>query len=535
MTSKYNLYADYLYEIIEKNKEVFKEFERQSDNVNNNYNLNLNLLDEYAKKNPCITSCFEFIKNFYSEYTFIDKRYIKRMLYDNLYSVLEFIEDHDRFPIIVIPNYYLVKSNFFFTLYFMYSLQQLDIKIQKVYIEFCENQPSQLSNSLFSFHNSGSGNTYSYIDKSLYTIQNILCIICDDYLYSGSQMLGTLGYKSRQNNHYDSNFPSNFKLYINCIGFTKFSFDRIKNILPRNDKDSIIIGIEDRKNSPLGRMYFNNYKKSISEIIVNKYKLEELSNYSNLKSHKKKDFVSNFIQKLIFEADVFILTKTKINNVITINIKSILHDFFVKLNQIYIDRVTLTYLFFKYPDYASTFGYLCGLNLFVKEEEYYIIEGFKEICGGISFYYNHLLNDNIISSYFNENEIELLKTKWDNLEEEDLNFSNKPIKFRKCINSNNSKWYKLIKKNFNNSHSKNSNFTCNDYCIKSFYKTIKWIDVDNSEINIRSELEKCIYTGLKKKKIQSQSLNANQNRNQVKSINTYKSKINTKNQSLNTV
>jgi hypothetical protein len=379
-------------------------------------------------------------------------------------------------------------------------------------------------------------NNYHYIDESLKNIGNILCIICDDYLYSGSQMLDTLGYKYRQYSKIYSRFPSNFKLYINCIGFTKFSFDRIKSILSSDNKDSIIIGIEDRKNSLHGRMYFNDYKKSISEIIVNKYKLEELSDYSNLKSHnKKKDFVSNFITKLIFEADVFILTKTEINNIITINIKSILHDFFEKLQEIYIDKVTLTYLFFKYPDYASTFGYLCGLNLFVKEEEYYVIEGFKEICGGISFYDNHSLNDNIISLYFNEDEIELLKTKWDNLEEEDLNFSNKPIKFRKCINSNNSKWYKLIKKNFNNSNFKNNNFTCHDYCIKSFYKTIKWIDVDNSEINMLDNLEKCISTGLiKKGKIQIQSLNKNinqvkkQNNNQILSINTNQCKINNK-------
>ena len=41
-----------------------------------------------------------------------------------------------------------------------------------------------------------------------------------------------------------------------------------------------------------------------------------------------------------------------------------------------LEKITMTYLFFKYPDYASTMQNLCGFNLFNTESKYYIIQNF---------------------------------------------------------------------------------------------------------------------------------------------------------------
>lgn len=463
MTSKSKKYAKYLYKLIDKNILLFENFAYTEFQE---YPLNLEKLDYYKSHNFSLRKCFNFIKDFYSNYTYISHKQTKKILLNNVYNINEFLTKYSFTPIIILPNDSIRKSNLFFTLYFMYLYREIFDIIEHVFSSIYSSEDSLFTYSLSS---------YFYKNWNMNINMNILGIICDDFLYSGTQLFQHLHQFSYSNRKVKISTPDKFKFYINCIGSTKYAFDKIK----QGFKEGNIL-ISDTKYIKL--------PLSINDIIETKYR-KPIHNktYSNM----------NILRDLIFENDIFILVK--INE--EIQIKSILEPFYNLLKQSEIDRKTMTYLFCKYPDYASTFDILCGFNLFMNTEDYYII---NKIKNHMIFYNSYIKNNkktnfkiaikyinnsNFIhfinfntKTVFTDSEIESLHTQWGNLES--LNLINNNISFKQCIYNKSDEWYSLLD---NCTYKDNTKFsTCTDYCFTPFYKELKWTNIDNTNININS-------------------------------------------------
>ena len=249
MTKNNKLYANILYEIIDKNNHIFTNFE----NDILDYSLDLDLLDKYILENQYLKKCFVFLKDLLSNYTYIDKQTTINILNENCNKINKIINDNNKIPIIIIPNNSFKKSNFFFTLYFMYLFKtKNNIIIEYVFYDFYKKQSeNSLNDTLFYISN----NICQYYNDDM-NKNNYLAIICDDFIYSGSQMCEFI----KCDSYIKINFPNNFNIYINCIGCSNKGYELIKKIY----KDDIIISDE---------IYYKN-QLSINDIIKHKYNIE---------------------------------------------------------------------------------------------------------------------------------------------------------------------------------------------------------------------------------------------------------------------
>jgi hypothetical protein len=241
--------------------------------------------------------------------------------------------------------------------------------------------------------------------------------------------------------------PDEFVFYICCIGTTENAKKLIKSKFIKSE-DKIIF------NSKYNSKY-NIKSLTLTEIFKTK-----LWNNKNI-------FNKSSIEKIFLENDIFILV-IEDNE---IKIKSILHE--IAISCIYNpDKLTMTYLFCKYPDYASTITKLCGFNIFTKEKEYYIIKDANKRVINYNFEKNNYIH------YFSE-----YMNKSNNLEKILKNIINTDNNLIKCINNNTYKFYGLIN---NIDYKKINNNKINNYdlkCIDSFYKKIDWMNKKKEIIN----------------------------------------------------
>jgi hypothetical protein len=481
--------AQILYDIIDSNIPYFLNFENLENPeppFNIDYSFNYELLDSYKENNLCLSSCFDLIKDLFSV-KYIDRETTITILKENCVKIKQIIDRENSIPIVLIDNCEFSKSNFFFTLYFLYLYRQAYEPIQFVSIGIINNRYKKIENALFNIRYSGMSANYAF--DNLHKPSNFLGIICDDFMYSGSQMEDFIIDKRTQEfAKVKISLPRNFKLFINCIGCTQFALNRITRKID-NFEEKFIMSDE----------IYNKQILNIKDIILEKY--PESGEF---------DTVENFLKYLCWKHDVFILKKKETGEII---VSSMLYNFiknyFLEAN---LDRITMIYLFFKYPDYASTMQNLCGINLLNTELDYYVIPNFGNRVvndyGGIvplstSFmplltpltttphvYIEHYQKynkekipfDNIngeinIEKIFTEEEINLLVDNLGNhLKEIEIN----GLKFQKCENTYTGPKQSLIK---NCDLPEDPAILECDKCIMPFYKTIKWLnpfgDADN--------------------------------------------------------
>ena len=82
-------------------------------NDNEDRSLYLDLLDKYASENVHLSKPFTFLKNFFSNYIYIDKDTTITILKENCDKIHKIITENNRIPIIIIPNDSFRSSNFF--------------------------------------------------------------------------------------------------------------------------------------------------------------------------------------------------------------------------------------------------------------------------------------------------------------------------------------------------------------------------------------------------------------------------------------
>lgn len=302
MIDTFSIYINNL-AIRNKNNLNLKKYE----NINSLQKIDMGLINKILSENQsCSYNFMTLMKFMYKNTICINADYIIDKLNKNINDIYKNYKD--RIHIIYISDLYTRdKSNFFFTLYFILLYNKKFKKPIYVY--------SQQFNK-------------EYIDK-VYNKNKILFIVCDDFSYGGSQLNIEINKLYTQiNDKYND-----YSIYLNIFGYTNNAL----NLINKNTfKEKIIF--------PNFIIAYNN---SVKEVFVQFIKQNNLT-------------VENFIKKY----DMFIVSINKKQ----LKVDSLLYSklFYpqIKRDNINVLDTYLIYLFYKFPDYLSTYLNLCKLTIF---------------------------------------------------------------------------------------------------------------------------------------------------------------------------
>ena len=185
--------GDFCYTIIEENQQ---RFDRPLTDYENNYIQDIDTINDFIEKQEHCKKYFELIGDLLKASKYISAREFEDILQKNVDEINDLVERYGYELILIIPNDIFIKSNIFYSLYFL-----------------------QL---LFKKH----GKKINYICTKFKDIMNetILCdeikdkeklfIICDDISYSGTQLT------SYVIEFFDimPKYETKSKLYLNLVG-----------------------------------------------------------------------------------------------------------------------------------------------------------------------------------------------------------------------------------------------------------------------------------------------------------------------------
>ncbi len=292
------------------------------------YKINMHKIDEYIQ--TCNHPFFKFIKLAAEKSTYIDKNTFIHKYAENANEIKQIIHDKEYVGAILLLNTETVdKSNFIFTLYMYTLLKHIDVNVEFILLNKWKKN-----------------NTYPL------SLTKYLLVLCDDVSYSGDQLISsiTLDIRIQKN-------ISNANLYISIVAISERAYNKIQNLI--YDKSGGFT--QYTLFFPSNRIKIDyTVQKLIRELITNKNlqdyvfngeydsykKLAENSNeYKNLTN------VSNIDEIMMFD---MIILHRKHNE-----LEYSLYKLFAERSVLY---TTFTYIFYKYPDWISTFYYLCGYH-----------------------------------------------------------------------------------------------------------------------------------------------------------------------------
>lgn len=434
-----NNLLDYCYKFIEENKDLIHLNYKDDDKINTDN------IQNYADSQEGSKKFMLLIKKLYEQVTYISSNEFINIIDKNIDEIKEYIDKENYEPIILLPNDGMNRSFSFFTLYLLKRLKENKIII----------------NNGFSENDSTIINRLSKNESKKYLI-----IICDDLLYSGTQLTFRLGTHLQKNNFTNKNYAllHNIKYFVNIIGLTTNSKKNISSVF--GDKDE--------------------WKKYL--ILPKNIKTYDIT---------FNQIISNLDIKYINENNFYVIE----NN----NGKLIVKPQFNYVFNYLINKYKFAILpFFKYPDELSVTDNICKIPNY--NNIYYI--DYDEFNKD----YPNKLTDNY------EFDLENIIGIWDNLKikmnilfgNNDLlnmgiNWIKKTTEINKnyIIQDNNKKsWIKL----FNNCNYTNINDKCHNICYdKTFYKSIKYtynnhnIDIETSFTDLIKYIKKQKYLKYKKK------------------------------------
>lgn len=293
------------------------------------HSVDFDLLDNYVSKQTCSKNYFQLLQYVYKQSTFIECDTFIQKYTSNINELNEKYDDKE--IIVLFPYLDTNKSNFYFTLYFLYLYNFIT---------------SNKINYVFSYKRDD--NKMNKIDISTLSLtKEPLLVVCDDFLYSGSQLSMTI-----------SNLPlicssDDINIYTCIVGMTNKAVNKFsKEKLIENQKEKLIENQKDEEEA-----IYCSYNVIFPEniLIISK----------NLKSVLRDKMVEEGIYN-----DMLSETE-QIYNYILLNDMYILENNGNKLyavgqfsNLYYNLNNTLIYLFFKYPDIISTVLTMCVLEQF---------------------------------------------------------------------------------------------------------------------------------------------------------------------------
>ena len=451
--SKLNDFTKYIYELVDNNKEFL-----DLSKYNQNHYFRKNIFNEYIKN---IDPKYKDILNYMNLYKYIYDNVTYISNFDTIIKINENIEEintkYSDYEHIILLNRSSLdnmtqRSNFYFTLYFIYKYTlQKNKLIENIFIDL-NNMFNNLNNILII-----EDGEYIINDKlKQFTDKKLLFIICDDFVYSGEQVI-SYNFTPLKRKLEPLKINKNIKFYLNIIGISPNIYNKIEdlNIIETSDDKNIIIPskiikIDLYENIIYDYFYiYINYLISeyIGEILISEYIGEILNN--------DKLSIENKINNLIKFNDLTYITKDKNGNIIfEHNIQTM-------------KSRTLTYLDFKYPDFISTVPSLCKFNILKKG--YYIINNKFNNLEDYNNIFKSELFKHIIKIKWNEPDIITKKYNFIIYYDEDI-YYNKSI-FVKNPNDDEkqdlSKTIQLI------NNYENDAKDCQE-TIKAFYKTINY-------------------------------------------------------------
>ena len=470
------------------------------DDITEDHSLDLNCLEKYIdyQKTEKTKRFWDFYKYMYENIVYISNKEINCQYSRNAVELYNFHKNNNC-DIVVILTESRKKSNFYFTLYFLYiyrNMYQNDYKHIKVI-----NETDLELNDNYSISNCVT------IDYTRHTIY----VVSDDFCYSGLQLNILLRkyYRERMFPHLQ-NDSSNFSVYVNVVGMTK---DALKQFEKEVDKLKLL-GIDNVINRiPSKCLIIEN--KSYNDIFA-KYCEKEING-------EKRPNIDLFYYHY---GDL--------------RLQSLLHTIVPRKDK------PLIYLSFKYPDHVSTIQYMCyfkQLNntYFVSEVDYSNLYINDKIVHDNKIHHYVLVEDtltlpNITKEEFKHN-CSLLE--WV-IELKDI--SSFQELYPHCVYSHDdeTKILKLIKNcnyEYGGNYSNNLYPECGNFCYKPFYKKSEYKQILDTMIFEESNLNdiltkidlfksKRTSVGKKVKKSKRKSMKKLSHRKSVKMISSIERKQN---------
>lgn len=341
---------------LKNNTNYFTDEYINSHTVNAKINFNNETINKYInevgdeKIKLRLLNSLNYIKYIYDRITYVTYEEFKLMYINNLQFFI-----NSSFTLVVSDNTvsFTEKSNFYLTLFTLY-LYLVHLNILDKDIDYIVNNTPNLNiigvSDLF----------YSYIDN-----YNDTCYIyCDDISYSGSQISCSF---------MENITISNIKIFFNMYGYTNVAYNRIQT--KAGEKNIFVFFSPACKT--IETLYDILKNKLISNINVNEKTIINI--FTEKELHEMKEFFGYDKLYIIVFYHIFLDLFSndfiyKINNNNFTELKSFLNvNMFNNIHNIQkptVDKffinnfnLTITYMFFKYPDFASTTQQICRLYI----------------------------------------------------------------------------------------------------------------------------------------------------------------------------
>ena len=208
-------FSKIIYEFIDANVELF-----DINNITEDHSMDMDCLKkyiEYQKENKKTSKLFwNFYEYLYKNIIYITNDYIKEQYEKNAHEIHKLSKNVDdngmNYHVIFILIEDATKSNYYFTLYFLYLYKNL-------YPDDYENIDVIMESEIVK------GIANNQLEHTIY-------VVTDDFSYSGDQMLGAIQHKyNKQFRQYTNGKSRNYSIYINVFGITYTALKRIESIL----------------------------------------------------------------------------------------------------------------------------------------------------------------------------------------------------------------------------------------------------------------------------------------------------------------
>lgn len=345
-----NDFVKYMYNLVNVN---IGHLDLRKHNENHFFNY-----DEFKKILEQITN--EDIKKslalhdyIYNNVTYVSMSNIIRIIDENINYINSVYNDHTHVLIFnddnIVHEQITTKSNFYFNLYFIYRYTLITGKI-------IENMYVKLSSVLYHIDN--------YLTPTPFLSEisnNVLFILCDDFVYSGSQL------SSKQFNFSNLRLKldNKYKIFLNIIGISYYAKERFDNFFKNNEGESpIIISDSTIKVDSALNILLKYYRLNKID-----YKLDS-DNFKKETQNKIRELLPKLYGNRLIHIKKFF---DKINMQVYTELGSNIDNYYGS-GDIYLlnnENLTLAYLDFKYPDLKSTVQSLCNFN--IPRQGYYIV------------------------------------------------------------------------------------------------------------------------------------------------------------------
>jgi len=444
--------SEYVYQLVDKNIKLLNLSEYDTD-----LKIHTEHIEDYTRSHPNASKYLNFIKKIYDSVRYVTCEETIKIYNDNADELIELLKaNQDIIPIYIITSANTTKSNFYFNLYFLNVLKLKGLKIENIYqrtseiLSILDNNPE--------------------IIEDKFKGKKILLIFTDDITYSGSQLNQ---YITDSNEDVELKLES-VKFYLNLIGYSRIAKTRIiKNkietniIFPKNAIHAEILNLKEL------------FTKWLTPEIDTIEKLIDVNDLYKIRVDKGEIYFDSFFRKI--------------------------NEFYKKDETGFLEK-SLIYPFFKYPDAKSIVQNFC----FILDLGGYIID-LDEIKKDHSVRIekvDDIIHENFIYTYLNRHKIlvdESLKAKIIEI----TKGTESDIKWLKKLNKVEGKPYQgkinlgdlpnekgNIPKNstkanglhlINGCNYDEENIECTKKCTNSFYKNIRYNNVDNSDANTTKE------------------------------------------------